>query len=169
MAVWKVARLGHVSSLTGASFPPDTAVVTALFGEEEEAGEDKVRGTGFVRRDYLVEEATDERLNGAFCVWHTRTPPEKPASQRPLDLAMAREFLQRLLDEADPRRAPVGLALALLLMRKRRLRLVRQGDGWLEARWPNEKAVVRIPAPELTEADTEALEQEIQRLFDLGA
>jgi len=167
MAVWKVARLGRISSLTGEPFPPDTTVVTVLLGEEEEAGEDKVKGSGFVRRDYLVDEATEERLEGAFCVWRTKTPPEKPTSQRPLDLAMAREFLQRLLDEGDPERAPVGLALALILMRKRRLRLVRQGDGWLEACWPKEKAVVRIPAPELTEADTEALEQEIQRLFDL--
>ncbi len=166
MAVWKVARLGRVSSLTGEPFPPDTAVVTVLYGEEEEAGEDKVRGTGFVRRDYLVEEATPERLADAFCVWRTRTPPEKPASQRPLDLGMAREFLQRLLDEGNPERAPVALALALILMRKRRLRLLRQGDGWLEARWPNEKETVRVPAPELTEADTEALEQEIQRLFE---
>lgn len=167
MAVWKVARLGRVSSLTGEPFPPDITIVTALFGEEEERGEDKVRGSGFVRRDYLADEATEERLAGAFCVWHTRTPPEKPAAQRPLDLAMAREFLQRLLEEANPERAPVGLALSLLLMRKRRLRLVRQGDGWLEACWPGEKTPVRIPAPELTEADTEALEQEIQRLFDL--
>lgn len=167
MAVWKVARLGRVSSLTGESFPPETEVVTALFGEEEEVGEDKVRGAGFVRRDYRVEEATPERLAGAYCTWRTRTPPEKPAAQRPLDLSMAREFLQRLLDEADPARAPVGLALALLLMRKRRLNLMRQGDGWLEVRWPNEREVFRVPAPDLTEADTEALEQEIQRLFDL--
>ena len=167
MAVWKVSRLGRVSSLTGEPFPPDTSVVTALYGEEEEAGEDKVRGTGFVRRDYRVEEATEERLADAYCVWHTRTPPEKPASQRPLDLAMAREFLQRLLDEGDAERAPVCLALSLILMRKRRLRLVKQGEGWLEACWPNEKRPIRIPAPELTEADTEALEQEIQRLFEL--
>ena len=32
MAVWKVARLGRVSSLTGEPLPPDTEVVTALFG-----------------------------------------------------------------------------------------------------------------------------------------
>lgn len=167
MTVWKVRRLGRVSSVTGDPFPPDTHVVTGLFGEEEEAGEDKVRGAGFSRRDYLVEEATPERLAGAFCVWRTRTPPEKPASARPLDLGMAREFLQRLLDRADEKRAPVGLALALILVRKRRLRLVRQGDGWLEAGWPKEKTTFRIPAPPLTEADAEALEQELQRLFDL--
>lgn len=167
MAVWRISKLGRVSSLTGEPFPPDTMVVTALFGEEEDAGEDKVRGTGFTRRDYLEAEATEERLAGAFCVWRTRTPPEVPASARPLDLGMAREFLERLLGEATEERAPVAMALALLLLRKRRLRLVGQGDGWLEVCWPGEKKTVRIPAPDLTEAETEALEQEIKRLFDL--
>jgi hypothetical protein len=167
MAVWKVARLGRNSSLTGEPFPPDAAVVCALFGEEEETGEDRVKGTGFVRRDFLEEEATPERLADAYCVWRTRTPPEKPASQRPLDLGMAREFLQRLLDEDDESRAPVALALCLILLRKRRVRLVRQSDEWLEVAWPRERKSFRVPAPVLSEADTEALEQEIQRLFDV--
>lgn len=168
MAVWKVARLGRMSSVTGEAFPPDAAVVCALYGEEEETGEDKVKGTGFSRRDYLKTEATPERLEGAFCVWHTRTPPEKPASQQPLDLGMAREFLTRLVAEGAPERAPVGLALALLLIRKRRLRLLAQGEDWLEVVWPREKASFKMPAPVLSEAETEALEQEIRRLFDLG-
>jgi hypothetical protein len=167
MAVWKVSRLARVSSLTGEPFPPDTPVVTVLVGEEEDRGDDKVRGVGFTRRDYLAEEVTPELLEGAFGVWHTRTPPEKPASQRPLDLAMAREFLQRLLDEGDEHRAPVCLALALLLMRKRRLRLVGQGEGWMDVCWPREKVPIRIPAPDLTEADAEALQQELQRLFEI--
>ncbi|MHC5009837.1 MAG: hypothetical protein ACYTG6_02680 [Planctomycetota bacterium] len=167
MAVWKVARLSRVSSVTGEAFAPDTEVVTALFGEEEESTEDKVKGTGFARKDFLVEEATPERLRGAYCVWRTRTPPAAPDRERRLDLEMAREFLVRLLDEGDEQRAPVCLALALLLIRKRRLRMLSQGDGTMEVRWPREKASFRIPAPELTEADEEALEQELQRLFDL--
>lgn len=167
MAVWKISKLGRVSSVTGEGFPPDCPVVTALFGEEEEVGEDKVKGAGFVRRDFLEEEATPERLAGAFCVWRTRTEPAQPSQRRPLDLGMAREFLQRLLDQGDEGRAPVCLALALILMRKRRLRLVRQGDGWLEAAWPGEKKPFRVPAPALTDADAEALQQELQRLFDL--
>lgn len=168
MAVWKVARLARTSSLTGEPFPPDSPVVTVLFGEEEETGEDKVRGTGFVRRDYLEAEATPERLAGAFCVWRTRTPPQKPASERRLDLDMAREFLLRLLEQAEPARAPVALALALILVRKRRLNLVRQDEGHLRVRWPRQTEVFTVPAPDLTEADTEALEQELRRLFDLG-
>jgi hypothetical protein len=168
MAVWKVARLGRVSSLTGQAFPPDTEVVAALFGEAEETGEDRVRGTGLVRRDWLPEEATPERLAGAYCVWRTRTPPPQVAEERRLDLEMARELLQRLLDEGDASRAPACLALALLLARKRRLNVVAQEPGRLVARWPRETATFEVPAPELTEADAEALEQELRRLFDLG-
>ena len=168
MAVWKVARLGTASSLTGSPFPPDAEVVTALFGQEEEpAGEDKVRGSGFQRRDYLAEEATEERLAGAFCAWRTRTPPAKPESERRLDLGMARDFLLRLLAEGREDRAQVCLALALLLIRKRRLNLVKEGEGALEARWPRETATFRIPAPVLTEADEAALQQDLTRLFDV--
>ncbi len=167
MAVWKVQRLGQVSSVTGEAFPPDTPVVTALYGEEEEQGEDKVRGSGFVRRDFLVDEATDERLEGAFCIWRTRTAPPKKDADRRLDLDMARQFLERLLAEGDEKRAGVCLALALLLVRKRRLALVEQRDDVLVARWPRQTETFLVPAPQLTEADAEALEQELQRLFEL--
>lgn len=167
MAVWKVPRRGRVSSLTGEPFPPDTAVVTALYGEEEEAGEDRVRGVGFTRRDYLDTEATPERLEGAFCVWRTRTPPEKPEDARRLDLGMAREFLERLRRQDDESKRPVALALALILIRKRRLRLVAEHGDALELAWPREQETFRIPAPTLTEADAEALQQELTRLFDL--
>ena len=168
MAVWKVARLGRVSSLTGEPFPADTPVITALFGEEEEVGEDKVRGTGFTRRDYREDEATSELLENAFCTWCTRTPPEKmkTGTQR-LDLDMARNFLERLLAEDDEARHPVALALALILIRKRRLRLLGEHGNALEVQWPKTQDPFRIPAPSLTEADAEALEQELQRLFDL--
>ncbi len=166
MAVWKVARLGTVSSLTGTPFPPDTEVVTALFGEDEEAAsEDKVRGTGFSRKDFLPEEATPERLAGAFCVWKTRTPPARKDAERRLDLPMARDFLTRLLQEGREDRAAVCLTLALLLARKRRLHVVSETADGIVARWPNEKDTFRVPAPVVTEAEGEQLQQELLKLF----
>jgi hypothetical protein len=168
MAVWKLQRLGRVSSRTGEPFPPDTEIVTALFGEEEEVGEDRVRGAGFLRRDYLAAEATDELLAGAFCVWRTRTPPAKAESERRLDLALAREFLERLLADGRPERASVCMTLALLLARKRRLVIVEQGAETLEVRWPRETDVFEVPAPAVSEADAELLQQELMRLFEIG-
>jgi len=169
MAVWKVQRLARVSSLTGTPFPPDVEVVTALFGEEgeEAAREDAVRGASFVRRDYLASEATDALLQGAYCVWRTRTPPERTGEGRRLDLDMAQDFLRRLLAEGDPERAAVCLTLALLLARKRRLVILSQESDRLRARWPRETEEFDVPAPAVGEADAERLQQELTRLFDV--
>ncbi len=165
MAVWKVQRLGRVSAASGDSFPPDTEIVTALFGDEEEQGEDRVRGGTFVRRDFLVAEATEERLQGAFCSWHTRTPPAKAEPERRFDLGMATEFLRRLLAEGRDDRAPVCLTLALLLARKRRITIVDQDAETLTCRWPGEKETFPVPAPPIAEAEAETLQQDMMRLF----
>lgn len=167
MAVWKVHRLGRVSSASGELLPPDTEIVTALFGDDEEVGEDRVRGSGFVRKDFLVEEATDEALQAAFCVWRTRTPPAKPEKARRFDLAMAREFLERLLTEGRDDRAAVCLTLALLLARKRRLTIIEQGADVIKARWPKSDEVFDVPAPIVTEAEAESLQQDLMRLFGM--
>ncbi len=167
MGVWKLKRLARQSTLTGEVFPPDTEIVTALFGEEEEVGEDKVRGTGFLRRDYLASEAEPALLEGAWCIWRTRTPAPRPDEERRLDLDMARQFLERLLGEGRDDRGPVCMTLALLLIRKRKLNLISEKDGVLTARWPRETETFPVPAPEVTEADAEQLQQELQRLFDM--
>lgn len=165
MAVWKVQRLGRVSSLTGEPFPPDTEIVTALFGEDEEMGEDRVRGSGFLRKDFLVSEATDELLAGSFCRWRTRTAPAKAEAEKRFDLGMAKEFLQRLLAEGRDDRAPVCLTLALLLARKRRLMIEDQDAESLTCRWSGEKEHFTVPAPAVSEAEAEILQQDIMRLF----
>ncbi len=167
MAVWKLQRLARVSALTGEPFPPDSEVVTALFGDDEETGEDRVKGSGFVRKDFLAEEASDELLAGAWCIWRTRTAPAKADGPKRFDLGMAREFLQRLLSEGGEERAAVCLTLALLLARKRRLIITDQGVDTLTARWPREKVTFPIPAPQVSEAEAETLQQELMRLFDM--
>lgn len=167
MAVWKVQKLARVSALTGEPFPPDSQVVTALFGEEDESGEDGVRGTRFARRDYLESEATDALLEGAWCLWRTRTPPERSGEARRFDLEMAQDFLKRLLAEGREDRAAVCLTLALLLARKRRLVILDQDAHRLVVRWPRETETFEVPAPAVSEADAERLQQDLMRLFDV--
>ncbi len=169
MAVWKVARTTKVCALTGKPLPPDAAVLTALFGADEEVSEDKVRGAGFVRRDYLVDEVTPEALGdavkGAFCTWRSRTPPAAPAPAR-LDLGLAREMLERLVAAADPSQGAVAMALALLLVRKRQLNLVTERPGTLVVRWPKTTETFEVPAVTVTEAEETSLQQELARLFE---
>ena len=116
MAVWKLTRLGAVSSATGKPFDPDVEIVTALFGDEEEQGEDRVRGAGFIRKDFLVAEATEEMLATAFCTWRTRTPPAKAEPERRFDLGMAREFLERAVS-VSPAKAEAWYNMALTCRR----------------------------------------------------
>ena len=117
MATWKVARLSKACALSGRPLPPDAPVVVALFGAPEEVSEDKVKGAGLLRKDFLVEACPEadlaEALKGAFCTWRARTPPAAARAPR-LDLGLARELLERLVAAGDPERAPVAWTLALL-------------------------------------------------------
>ncbi len=167
MSTWKVAHLSRTCALTGKPLPPDTPVVAALYGVDEDQGEDKVRGVGFVRKDFLAQAVTPEALAGAFCVWRTRTPPADPKRPPRLDVGMAREMLERLVAANDPSRAPVAMTLALLLVRKRRLNLASEREGVLTLRWPREKETFRVPTAEVTESEVEQLQQELLRLFEL--
>lgn len=215
---WRVAKLGRTSAATGEPLPPDAEVVTALFGSEAEdgstapgaaqgsagdvrprgarAGEEGElpRGAGLVRMDFLPDEATPAALEGAFCVWRTRTPPADAAAARRLDLDLARTLLERLLQETgldaeapatdeatdeaadeasdepsgdgDPR-AAVAFVLALLLARKRRLTIVEELRHSLLARWPREEATFRVPAPPVSAEDADRLQEDLLRLLDL--
>lgn len=199
MPTWKVARPTKVCALSGRPLPPDAAVVAALFGVPEEVSEDKVLGAGLERKDFLVEgndpAALEAALKDAYCHWHTKTPPEHPGKAHRLDLGLARELLERLRAEGDPARAPVIWTLALLLVRKRQLQLVKEhppatppavveagtpaaetaarpegapadAGGELEVRWPKDEATFRIPSVVVTEAEQETLQQELARLFE---
>jgi hypothetical protein len=170
MATWKVARRSRTSAASGLPIPAGSAVVTALYAAEgsaddDDVGEDRVRGTGLVRKDFLAEEATPQALEGAYCVWRSKAPEEAPRPPR-LDLAAAGELLDRLVADGAPARAGACLALALLLVRKRRLAIVSERDGVLVVRKPKEEATFEVPAPVLTEAEEVELERELARLFE---
>jgi hypothetical protein len=170
MATWKVARRSRTSAASGLPIPAGSAVVTALFAagaeaQDEDVPEDRVRGAGFVRKDFLAEEATPQALEGAFCVWRSKAPEEAPRAPR-LDLAAAQDLLDRLLADGAPERAGACLALALLLVRKRRLAIVSEREGVLVVRRPRETETFEVPAPRLSEAEELELERELSRLFE---
>ena len=171
MATWKVARSSKVCALSGRPLAPGSHVATALFGVEEEVSDDKVRGTGFVRKDFLVDDADPAALatalEGAYCAWRTRLAPDAGHRAPRLDLGMARDLLERLVAEDDPSRASAAWTLAMLLVRKRQLILLGEKDGALVLRWPRTEATFRVPSTVVAEAEMEQLEQELSRLFEV--
>lgn len=177
MATWKVARSSKVCALTGRPLEPGASVVTALFGADEEISEDKVRGAGFVRKDFLVDDAAPEALDAAiadaYCVWRARLPSDTGPKVRKLDVGMARDLLERIVTENDPARAAAAWTLAMLLVRKRQLTLVSERPatdsrgGALVLRWPKSDATFELANVVVAEAETEQLEQDLSRLFEV--
>ena len=171
MATWKVARSSKVCALTGRPLEPGASVMTALFGVEEEVSDDKVRGAGFVRKDFLVDEAEPAALAAAvadaYCVWRTKLPPDTGPRVPRLDVAMARDLLERIVLENDPARAAAAWTLAMLLVRKRQLALVAEKNGILVLRWPKMETTFEVASVVVPDDEMERLEQDLSRLFEV--
>ena len=177
MATWKVARSSKVCALSGRPLESGDAVVTALFGLDEEVSDDRVRGAGFLRKDFAADgsdpAALAAALEGAFCVWRTKVALDLAPRVPRLDLGMARELLERIVAEDDPSRASAAWTLAMLLVRKRQLVLVGERAGVLGEpsrlvlRWPKAEGTFEIPGVVVSEAEVETLEQELSRLFEI--
>ena len=114
----------------------------------------------------------DADRRGSPFSWWSGIVPEPEKKKAVFDLAVAKEFLQRLLRENDPARASLRYLLTLLLLRKRVVALVGQ-EGADDAEVltirvpPDEETVHEIPCPELDEAETERLREELGRLFEI--
>jgi hypothetical protein len=161
---WKIARKGTTCGTCAKPFEPGEAFVSAIFLA---AGDE---GT-FSRQDLHLPcaESLEEE---PFSRWVTRIP-EKKEKKPLLDLGLAKEFLVRLVREADPERQKVALVLTLLLLRKRRVKVLaeRVGDAGrvMDLVIPAKEGdlEVELPAPELKSDETEEITAELGRLFGL--
>lgn len=160
MSEFRIARRAQVCAVSGRPFEPGDVIVSVIHEEPQ----------GFVRRD--VREENLAAIEGApFCVFRTKQPPPPPPARR-LDYDLAKEFLDRLLREADPAREPLVYALVLLLSRKRRVKILEtrrlpEGELLLVAiPRAEEDEVAQIRAPRLSPEQETALQQELARLFN---
>ncbi len=179
---WKTGRRSGACARCATEFAPRDVVVSALFegppihpsGADALADQDTLAEDGappFERADLCSGCFEAATAPAPFCWWRIEVPePEKKRAT--LDLQVAREFLVRLLDERAPERAPLRYLLALLLMRKRLVKVIEQfsderGEMML-VRLPPDETPHEIECPELDESVTESLRADLGRLFDLG-
>jgi hypothetical protein len=156
---FRIARRAQVCAVSGKPFGSGDVIVSVIHEEPQ----------GFVRRD--VREECVAAIEGTpFCVFRTKQPPPPPPARR-LDYDLARQFLDRLLREADPAREALVYVLTLLLARKRRVKILstsRLSDGeLLRVALPlaEEDEIVQVRAPRLTPEEESALQGELARLF----
>ncbi|HPC96864.1 MAG TPA: hypothetical protein PLU87_18105 [Sedimentisphaerales bacterium] len=158
MADWTINKpLGQCCG-TGRAIEPGQEYFGALVETEQ----------GFERRDYSVEYWEREKP-AVFCFWKSRLadPDEKKELFVSDDMLMA--FFERLANETDPEKVSFRFVLALVLMRKRRLKYeATRMDGaretWL-LRVAGEKDVVEVVNPHLDEEQIELLTSQIGQIL----
>ncbi|MHC4817022.1 MAG: hypothetical protein ACYTF8_03025 [Planctomycetota bacterium] len=164
MAEYKIGKRARVCCVCGEAFAPGDAIVSAIYRGPD--GE-------FERRD-MRETHFDPATEEPFCHWRSTEPePAEPAHRLDYDLALS--FFDRLLHEADPARDGLVYTLALLLSRKRRVKIresrrLPEGDLLkVLVRRPEEDDEVSVRAPRLSDDDVDGLQAELEKLFDFNA
>jgi hypothetical protein len=157
---WKIGRKARACSGCGKEFPFETPFHSAIWLEKE----------AFLRRD-LCGPCFSAAPAAPYSHWIAEIP--RPAERpRVFDLGLAAEFLRRLAAAGEPARAPLAWLLALLLVRKRAVRILDlpqdEKGPRVRVEFHDGNAPLEIPAPPLTEALVPSLREELGRLLELG-
>ena len=111
MTDYQIQPSSRRCSATGRELQPGERYYSVLVEEEGK----------FVRKDYSAE-AWRGAPDGAFSFWMGRLAPPQSKRRQPIDDEMLLECFQRLEGELEPNRIRFRYVVALLLMRRRRLK-----------------------------------------------
>ena len=160
MTEYRFSRRARACESCERSFDGGDEIFSAIFRGEE----------GFERSD-LCETCFGERPEGAFSHWKSRHPPP-PAEAAKLDFNLAKDFLQKLIHEADPGQEGLAYTLTLLLSRKRRVKIKETRGDRIAVVIPQaaeEDLDVEIRAPRLSDEDIDRLQERIAQLFGFAS
>jgi len=150
---WKISKRGRSCSVCQREFRSEEVLYSGIA---------EVEGK-FARRDVCVP--CWGREPELFSFWKTRMPRREV--KRLEDINAMQEFFKKLLEKPseDPARQKITYLTALLLARKRRIRLAGSKDGRLriEKTWDGE--AIEIADPVIADAELEALKQQMEDLF----
>jgi hypothetical protein len=126
------------------------------------------QGGTLVRQDY-AHEAWQGPPSTAFSFWAGRVPPEDDRRRPPIDDEMLLECFRRLEGRDEPDRVSFRYVLALLLMRRKRLKFdearVEGDQEVLILRCPKTSTRHEVANPRLTEPELAAVQEEVFRVL----
>ncbi len=138
-----------------------------------EAGEDYFGALvetdeGLIRRDFCAEYWDKEKPQ-VFCYWKTRLPDPEEKKQIFIDDDMLMAFFERLSEETEQEKVNFRFVLAMILMRKRKLKYdatVMEGDRetW-RLRIVGSKDIAEVVNPHLDEEQIEQLSSQIGQIL----
>ncbi len=158
MADWTIHKpLGECCG-TGRAIEPGEEYFGALVEGEE----------GLERRDYSVEYWEKEKPE-VFCFWKSRLADPEQKKELFVSDEMLMAFFERLANETDPEKLNFRFVLALVLMRKRKLKYdATKMDGAKEIwslRVVGEKEPVEVVNPHLNDEQIELLTSQIGQIL----
>ena len=125
-------------------------------------------GEGLQRRDFCADYWEKEKTN-VFCYWKTRLPHPNQKKQIFVDDEMLLAFFERLGKETEQEKVNFRFVLALILMRKRRLKYdatrVEDAKEIWRLRIVREKQIVEVINPHLYEEQIELLSSQIGQIL----
>jgi len=145
----------------------------AITGRELQAGEKFYsvlldEAGQFVRQDFSAE-AWQGPPPGTFSFWLGKVPAAEQARRARIDDEMLFECFQRLEAETEPARLNFRYVVALLLMRRKRLKFeeAREENGHeiLRLRCVRTKVTYEVVNPRLTEDEMMAVQEEVFKVL----
>jgi len=123
---------------------------------------------GLLRRDYCVDYWETEKP-GAFCYWKSKLPDPHQKKQIFVDDEMLMAFFERLDEETEQEKVNFRFVLALILMRKKRLkydstRVEDNKEIWC-LRIVGDKQTVEVINPNLNEEQIGQLSSQIGQIL----
>ena len=126
---------------------------------------------GLARRDFCADYWQEQKPE-VFCYWKTKLPQPDQKKQIFVDDEMLMAFFERLAEETEQEKINFRFVLALVLMRKRRLKydLSRIEDGkeiWRLRIAGGDKEFVEVINPHLDEVQIERLSSQIGQILQV--
>ncbi len=123
---------------------------------------------GLQRRDFSVDYWQKEKPQ-VFCYWKTKLPHPDQKKQVFVDDDMLMAFFDRLAEETNPEKVNFRFVLAMILMRKRRLKYdstkMQNGNEIWCLRIVGDKQIVEVVNPHLNEEQIEQLSSQIGQIL----
>ena len=160
MSEWDIKRsLGQCCG-TGREIPAGAEYYAALVETPE----------GLQRQDFCQEFWLEHKPQ-VYCYWKTKLAQADQKRKMFIDDDMLMTFFERLAPESDPQRVNFRFVLALVLMRKRRLKYDStraEGDKeFWRLRVTGEKRTVDVVNPRLSDEEIEQLSSQIGQILQV--
>jgi len=164
-AEYRIAGFTGLCAATGVPLEPGAECMATLCEREHD--------DGFDRKDFSIAAWQDgQRPERLFSYWKTTVPQPTDRKRVFVDDDVLMQLFERLAEDSRPQRVAFRFVLALVLLRKRKLRMVGREtdkDGterWLfKQRLADESPAAEVINPRLTDDDVVELTTQLTEIL----